>query len=277
MQSHVRIIDVFLGDNPLLTTTPRICYKCQTHFCYLCSAWLDPLNPYQHFNHLPNGRVTSCYMRLWELEEGDENGQNVFAGGRVARQAEAMQQAELQAAVAGGELQDLDRARVQGVQGAALELPEVNIRADQERGVLNGRVGVAHEGPLVLRIDVAPPREDQGQREAVAAPIVRQQAQGRGQNRARGIPGPARHQQPQQHLGQRGRGARGRGRNHLQNPNQRVVQGGQAFARRERHLNERALEEPGQQDQLEDGEAAWVRHFVHLALEDNEHLLDEEE
>ncbi|KAI9698026.1 MAG: translation termination inhibitor protein itt1 [Candelina mexicana] len=43
------------------------CFQCNSHFCYLCSAWLDEGNPYQHFNnpHL------SCYMRLWELEEGD--------------------------------------------------------------------------------------------------------------------------------------------------------------------------------------------------------------
>lgn len=44
-----------------------ICFKCQTHFCYLCSAWLMPENPYIHFN----SRDQSCYMRLWELEGGD--------------------------------------------------------------------------------------------------------------------------------------------------------------------------------------------------------------
>ncbi|KAJ4306398.1 hypothetical protein N0V88_001198 [Collariella sp. IMI 366227] len=48
-----------------------ICYRCQSHFCYLCSAWLDPDNPYQHFNEAPGGRITGCYMRLWELEQGD--------------------------------------------------------------------------------------------------------------------------------------------------------------------------------------------------------------
>jgi E3 ubiquitin-protein ligase RNF14 len=44
------------------------CFQCNTHFCYLCGAWLDPGNPYQHFNTLG----TECYHRLWELEEGDE-------------------------------------------------------------------------------------------------------------------------------------------------------------------------------------------------------------
>ncbi|KAF2084394.1 RWD-domain-containing protein [Saccharata proteae CBS 121410] len=48
------------------------CFQCRTHFCYLCSAWLDPANPYQHFNT----KDTQCYMRLWELEEGDEGNGN---------------------------------------------------------------------------------------------------------------------------------------------------------------------------------------------------------
>src|SRR3569833_1227574 len=50
-----------------------ICYRCQSHFCYLCSAWLSPGNPYEHFNKSADGRITGCYMRLWELEEGDGN------------------------------------------------------------------------------------------------------------------------------------------------------------------------------------------------------------
>ena len=44
-----------------------ICYKCDSHFCYLCSSWLQAGNPYIHFN-TPG---TSCYMKLFELEEGD--------------------------------------------------------------------------------------------------------------------------------------------------------------------------------------------------------------
>ena len=45
-----------------------ICFKCQTHFCYLCTSWLSEDNPYVHYNTewLP------CYQRLWELEGGDE-------------------------------------------------------------------------------------------------------------------------------------------------------------------------------------------------------------
>ena len=55
-----------------------ICFKCDTHFCYLCGAYLDRGNPYQHYNTAKG----SCYMRLWELEGGDDGefGQG-FEGG----------------------------------------------------------------------------------------------------------------------------------------------------------------------------------------------------
>ena len=65
------------------------CSQCGTHFCYLCSAWLKPTNPYGHFDVVGS----SCYMRLWELEEGDEGlgngaqGNNVFGGVRAAEVA----------------------------------------------------------------------------------------------------------------------------------------------------------------------------------------------
>lgn len=56
-----------------------ICFKCNTHFCYLCSAWLDTNNPYAHYNTLKS----PCNQRLWELEGGD-GGEDVglgFGGG----------------------------------------------------------------------------------------------------------------------------------------------------------------------------------------------------
>ncbi|KAF7194103.1 E3 ubiquitin-protein ligase itt1 [Pseudocercospora fuligena] len=58
------------------------CFNCRAHFCYLCGSWLDPNDPYKHFN--TPGKP--CYQRLWELEEGDE-GQGPedgrgFGGGR---------------------------------------------------------------------------------------------------------------------------------------------------------------------------------------------------
>ena len=50
------------------------CFKCRSHFCYLCSAYLMPDNPYTHYNNPHLG----CYMRLWVLEAGD--GENVDRG-----------------------------------------------------------------------------------------------------------------------------------------------------------------------------------------------------
>ncbi|KAM0710715.1 hypothetical protein Q7P35_001453 [Cladosporium inversicolor] len=63
------------------------CYQCDTHFCYLCGDWLNPENPYQHFNRagLP------CYQRLWDMEGGDNGEGNAFVGARhweqMAREA----------------------------------------------------------------------------------------------------------------------------------------------------------------------------------------------
>ncbi|OTA61275.1 RWD-domain-containing protein [Hypoxylon sp. EC38] len=59
------------------------CFKCATHFCYLCGAWLDPLNPYQHFNIQPSGKVNGCYQRLWELEQGDGDDVGIGFEGRA--------------------------------------------------------------------------------------------------------------------------------------------------------------------------------------------------
>ncbi|KIX99336.1 uncharacterized protein Z520_04912 [Fonsecaea multimorphosa CBS 102226] len=46
------------------------CFKCKSHFCYLCAAYLMPDNPYSHYND----PKSSCHMRLWVLEEGDGEG-----------------------------------------------------------------------------------------------------------------------------------------------------------------------------------------------------------
>ncbi|KAL9126640.1 MAG: hypothetical protein Q9217_004343 [Psora testacea] len=55
-----------------------ICFKCDTHYCYLCGAYLEKGNPYEHFNN----KFKGCYMRLWELEGGDDGEfGHAFAGG----------------------------------------------------------------------------------------------------------------------------------------------------------------------------------------------------
>lgn len=61
-----------------------LCNQCGTHFCYLCSGWLDPHNPYAHFNEVGS----RCYQRLWVLEEGDDGAGNVYFNG--PRRAEAL-------------------------------------------------------------------------------------------------------------------------------------------------------------------------------------------
>ena len=56
-----------------------ICAQCKTHFCYLCSSYLEEGNPYKHYNTKKGG----CYQRLWELEagDGDDVGRGYFGGG----------------------------------------------------------------------------------------------------------------------------------------------------------------------------------------------------
>ncbi|CAN9347933.1 unnamed protein product [Alternaria alternata] len=61
------------------------CAQCKSHFCYLCSAWLNPDHPYAHFNDPKN---KNCFMRLMDGAEGDMgNGAVQFGGRRGAEQA----------------------------------------------------------------------------------------------------------------------------------------------------------------------------------------------
>jgi hypothetical protein len=53
----------------------------QTHFCYLCGAWLNSSNPYAHFNDQKN---KACYQRLMDMAEGDGGGDGQFGGRRGA-------------------------------------------------------------------------------------------------------------------------------------------------------------------------------------------------
>ena len=119
------------------------CFQCNTHYCYLCGAWLEPHNPYQHFNK----QGTECFQRLWELEEGDEgqapgDGRG-FAGGRrweqlameVAQQADEEEAAEEAARTAQAE----ENAHVveippaaPGVQDAPLFVAMAQIQLNEE-------------------------------------------------------------------------------------------------------------------------------------------------
>lgn len=160
-----------------------ICYRCQTHFCYLCSAWLDPGNPYQHFNEMPGGRITGCYQRLWELEQGDGDDVGIgFEGGNGAAPAAAAGRAANPGGAAAAVavppgLEGLPEQRIMELLMADMDFetddeldddrrappvggPEINGRHDEERAAQDrgagrgaGEVAIAREGPLVLRID----------------------------------------------------------------------------------------------------------------------------
>ncbi|KAI1415172.1 RWD-domain-containing protein [Hypoxylon sp. FL1857] len=250
------------------------CFKCQTHFCYLCSAWLDPSNPYQHFNTQPSGEVNGCYMRLWELEQGDgDDVGNGFEG-------RALGNANVEAGQHGQPLDvahERGRARQQQPvnnpgnepvgEADGQEVPHQQPRPgpgqhQPPRDQPNGRVAVAREGPLVLRIEGdAPP---------VQAEVIRRPQPG--------IPNPrgevhALNAGPQGGRGnRRGRGAginRQNNRNQPQGQNQQMDNNGRNGRNRMRFGEE--LREDGQ---LNAQDAAWVRQFVQLALIDQEDLFE---
>ncbi|KAL3957750.1 hypothetical protein ACCO45_008328 [Purpureocillium lilacinum] len=135
-----------------------ICSRCDTHFCYLCSSWLDPGNPYKHYNQQGDGKVTSCYMRLWELEGGDGNDVGIgFVGGRGAAAAPAPAPA---AAGAVHHLEDDFDADIDGGApwqfGAAdesdTETEDGNEPPAGQAPNDQPAVAVAREAPLVLRL-----------------------------------------------------------------------------------------------------------------------------
>ncbi|CZR39542.1 uncharacterized protein FPRO_04439 [Fusarium proliferatum ET1] len=240
-----------------------ICSRCDTHFCYLCSSWLDPVNPYQHYNQLAGGKVTSCYMRLWELEGGDGDDVGLgFVGGRgpVADAPAALDDIELMPLPEVIESDDSDGEDEANVQGNNRPL------GGQGQGI-----EIAREGPLVIRLVDNQARDG---RRAIppAAPDAPQQLAGRGHN---GPPrGPA----------GRGRGARGAGRVGGAVARGRGgggARGGGAVANRQR-VNQRQPQLPQQaqgqdennQDGLDPAQEAWVRRFVQMALNDEEDLVD---
>ncbi|EGO61208.1 hypothetical protein NEUTE1DRAFT_36619 [Neurospora tetrasperma FGSC 2508] len=251
-----------------------ICYRCQTHFCYLCSAWLDPGNPYQHFNEMPGGRITGCYQRLWELEQGDGDDVGLgFEGGAAPPGFEGLPEQRLvELLMADMEESDdeeddfggpppfgdreLDRQLAQRIEAEA--------QNDAGRGV--GGVAIAREGPLVLRIDGG--RGGGGRNQPAAG-------RGRGGGAAAAAPnGPA----AGGGRGGRGRGDNARGGQGAGGANirgQHQNRGGAPNNRhnnRNNHPNHNGVNVPDG-IRLDPQQEAWIRQFVHLALEDQEDLL----
>lgn len=129
-----------------------ICFRCNTHFCYLCSAWLEPSNPYRHYNE---GR-TGCFQRLWELEEGE--GQDVAVAEEVDAAQMNVRQNQARAIQGRRQTQVLDRRpRPERIppDGQQRPIPNIDLPA------------VELEAPLVLRIN-----QVQAPRPAAAAPAA---------------------------------------------------------------------------------------------------------
>ncbi|KAL3422694.1 RWD domain-containing protein [Phlyctema vagabunda] len=135
-----------------------VCFRCNTHFCYLCSAWLDPGNPYRHYNT----ETTGCFQRLWELEAGDGDDVGIgYAGGARDHLQEQEPVMEIEEPF---EIEEPDDEEF-------FQLPA----HDEDRPP------VQREGPLVFRINVPPPPPPA----APMAPALVEPHNGRGRGRGR--------------------------------------------------------------------------------------------
>ena len=226
-----------------------ICSRCNSHFCYLCSAWLDPGNPYQHYNKQPNGKVTSCYMRLWELEGGDGDDVGLgFVGGRGAP-------AEVQDGNDSDDDDEVIEIRPVEILVPEIEEPESDTDStdDPDEGLdEHGRpIEVAREAPLVLRLvnnhanvppaaPVAPPAVGRVREAQLRANLAGQRGRGRG----------------------RGGGGRGRDR------------GGGVGANRQHQQQQQNQQAQPVNGDLDAAQQAWVRRFVQMALIDEEDQVD---
>ena len=153
-----------------------ICYRCNTHFCYLCSAWLEPGNPYKHYNM----EKTSCYMHLWELERGDGDDVGIgYAGGQMVDSEDEDDAREEQGAfVAPAPAPGPRRIAAAPARRRRPAAPAI-IRPDAP--------ALEREGPLVLRINQAAPPPAPAQ-PAVAEPRSAGRGRARGGNN-RGLRG----------------------------------------------------------------------------------------
>ncbi|KAK2065603.1 RWD domain-containing protein [Colletotrichum caudatum] len=231
-----------------------ICFRCASHFCYLCSAWLDPRNPYAHFNEMPDGKITACFMRLWELEGGD--GDNVGIGFAGGRQGQGQ-----------GQGQDDDEDENDALVEIVDIVPEIEEPDDSDSDTeaddapqppapLAG--GVAREGPLVLRIGADPgPRGGRG---------------GGGGGRGGGAAAGAAHGGPPVPGGRGGRGNRGAGVRGGRRQNQQRNQGLRVpVVGRNGEIGMGVVDA----DELDEAQEAWIRRFVQMALDDEEEDSDE--
>ncbi|TAQ85208.1 hypothetical protein B7494_g6469 [Chlorociboria aeruginascens] len=240
-----------------------ICFKCQSHFCYLCSAWLQATNPYEHYNT----EKTPCYMRLWELEGGD--GDNVGIGYAGGVQAIAIEDDDdeidppilreqgpnnfVDEMAFEAELANLAQRNAQPVI-AATEEPEVELEP------------VQREGPLVLRINPLPRQPQPPPAPAPAVPNPVRNRRNRGPPRPQPIP----NRRGQAEVPARGGGNAGRPGPAL--GDERIAN--QQPARRAHPVADAAWERDG--DPVGNGQG-WVQMFVQMALNDEEDLLESDD
>ncbi|KAI0977153.1 RWD domain-containing protein [Xylaria arbuscula] len=243
------------------------CFRCQTHFCYLCSAWLDPSNPYKHFNTQPSGEETSCYMRLWELEGGDGDDVGIgYEGG------DAMRDANIDAGQYGEHLEIVQpraaQQRQEEPRNEAAQLAPAPQPAQPQQPRPERRAAVAREGPLVLRIEGGPPAVQGGLEAGRPEAVVRNPR----------APAPPHPRANAGHRGGRGGGNRqgrggiaanrNRGQGVVRNANNNVARVRQAQPALPVGRNNQ------QNPDLNPQQEAWIRQFVQLALNDEEHLVD---
>jgi E3 ubiquitin-protein ligase RNF14 len=244
-----------------------ICFKCNSHFCYLCSAWLEPSNPYKHYNQ----EMAGCYMRLWDMEagDGDDVGIGFGAGFRGEPEVEEIEIPEEEEEPVLADLADevirvlqnagperrveLEDAFAQAL-GGGPEALEAFARIPQgQPGPQVPQPELQREGPLVLRINqVAPPP-------AAVLPAVPNALQP----------------------------ARRNGHQRLGNPNHRIVDprpagiraaapmGGARRLQAARRRQDARADAAAVQGQEQDAaHQAWVQRFVEMALNDEEDQLD---
>ncbi|KAJ6438584.1 RING finger protein [Purpureocillium lavendulum] len=281
-----------------------ICSRCDTHFCYLCSSWLDPGNPYKHYNEEADGRVTSCYMRLWELEGGDGHDAGIGVADRMRAVADHDNGHDFGGDFIDGHWDPADEDNGQWEVVQDSESDDSDDETEDGNAPPNGQpqIAVAREAPLVLRL-VDNQHRPGGRRAARDGhPAAQQQpappaARGRGGHNHNQHRHQHQHQQGPHRGGARGAGARGGGGGRGQAPQRgvrggaprggggRVARGGNAGRAAGRGGGAAAVaaaaapEHQLQQQQqaggnngagLDAAQEAWVRRFVQMALLDEE-------
>lgn len=112
------------------------CFQCNTHFCYLCSSWLDGQMPYKHFNT----RGTKCFQRLFELRDGDEG---------QAPADDPMRQWEQLALEVAREAEAEEAAAIAQVEEDARAAREIRVRED----MAERPAAVANVPPIIDGVD----------------------------------------------------------------------------------------------------------------------------